>query len=80
MHLSFRCGSKRFLETMKTTIERLYQTSGSLYYHSGAFSLAYSGKNVVKLYHSLYPNTRIPHLERKRLTLEEGMEDFGIEV
>lgn len=80
LHLSIRCGSKQFLETTKTTIERLYQTSGSLYYHGGAFSLAYSGKNVVKLYRFLYPDTRVPHLKRKRLTLEKGMEIFGIEV
>ncbi len=80
LHLSFRCGSKQFLETMKTKIECLYKTSGSLYYHSKAFSLAYSGKNVVKLYRSLYPNTQAPHLERKRLTLEKGMGVFGLEV
>ena len=73
LHLNFRCGSKQFLETMKTTIARLYQALGSLYYHGGAFSLAYSGKNVVKLYGFLYPNKSILYLKRKGLKLEKGI-------
>lgn len=77
LHFSIRCGSKQFLETMRTTIECLYKTPGSLYYHSNAFSLAYAGKNVVKLYGFLYPNKSVLHLTRKKLKLEEGIRLLG---
>ncbi|MBI2599978.1 hypothetical protein HYW43_03605 [Candidatus Daviesbacteria bacterium] len=78
LHFCIRCGSKRFLETMRTTIENLYQIGpGSLSYYSNAFSLAYSGKNVIKLYRFLYPNKSILHLTRKRLKLEEGIRCLG---
>ncbi len=42
------------------------------YFAADGLSLAYSGKNVIKLYGFLYPNKSILHLARKRLKLEEN--------
>lgn len=77
LHFSIRCGSKQFLKTTRMTIKCLYKIPGSLYYHSNAFSLAYAGKNVVKLYGFLYPNKSLLHLTRKRLKLEKGIRFLG---
>ncbi len=78
LRLSFRCGSKKFLEILRVSIENLCQAGpGSLSYYSKAFSLAYSGTNVIKLYGFLYPNKSILHLTRKRLKLEEGIRFLG---
>lgn len=73
-HLSIRCGSKNFLDNLRAKISSLYKIGqGSLSYNSRAFTLAYSGTDVVKLYGFLYPNKFIPHLIRKRIKLEEGI-------
>lgn len=78
LRLSIRCGSKQFLESLREIIKNLYQINpGSLSYHSKAFSLAYSGHNVIKLYRFLYPNKSILYLTRKRLKLEEGIRFLG---
>lgn len=78
LQINLRCGSKKFLESVqKKLMQLIFIKPGSLYWHSGAFSLAYSGKDVVKLYGFLYPNTKVPNLERKRIILEKGIEALG---
>lgn len=75
--LNLRCGSKNFLEVMRSNTSLITKIGkGSLYFHSGAYSLAYSGKDVVKLYDFLYPAPSIPHLERKRVSFEKGIKSI----
>jgi len=72
--LNLRCGSKMFLETIRTKLhEQAGIGLGSLYFHSSAYSLAYSGKDVVELYDFLYPSSGLSHLERKRVSYEKGI-------
>lgn len=75
--INLRSGSKIFLEPLQKQLTQLLGIRGSLYRHSGAFSLAYSGGDVVKLYSFLYPDIRVPHLERKRVILEAGIKNMG---
>ncbi len=75
--LNLRCGNRIFLETIRSKIAALLGIGvGSLYFHSGAYSLAYSGKDVVELYDFLYPNLVLPHLERKRLKYDKGLKSI----
>lgn len=76
--INFRSGSRMFLESLQRKLMQLINIrKGSLYRHSGAFSLAYSGSDVVKLYGFLYPSLKVPHLRRKRIILEAGIEALG---
>jgi intein-encoded DNA endonuclease-like protein len=68
------CGNKLFLETMQSKLSELaFVGKGSLYFHSGAYRLAYSGRDVVKLYSFLYSFDNVPCLLRKRELLEKGV-------
>lgn len=80
--IQLRCGSKKFLEVMKQKVADLKNIAhGVLAFHGGAYSLAYTGPSVVKLYRFLYPKLTLPCLERKRLVLKGGiLEKYGIEV
>lgn len=71
--LSFRCGSKKFLISIKRTLSRLIFTEGNIYFHSGAYTLSYTPKDVVKSYHLMYPTGSVSHLQRKRQVLELGI-------
>lgn len=76
--INLRSGNKEFLETLREKILEVAEIGpGSLYKHSRAFSLAYSGKDVVKLYSFLYPNPKVPHLKRKKMVLESGIANTG---
>ena len=77
LHLNIRCGSRAFLEAIRIKLTYFIKLRGSLYFHSGAYSLAYYGKDVIELYSFLYPNQAVPCLLRKRLQLEEGVRQMG---
>lgn len=77
LQLNIRCGSKLFLESLQVRLLNFGLGPGSLYYHSRAYSLAYSGENVVKLYGLMYPSKTVPCLERKRELLEKGIRETG---
>lgn len=77
-HLNIRCGDRVFLENIRKKLNSLINLrGGSLYFHSGAYSLAYYGKDVIELYSFLYPNQVVPCLCRKRRQLEEGIKAMG---
>lgn len=79
LQLGLRCGSKNFLNDLRTKISQIYKIGhGSLSYSSRAFTLAYSGEDVVKLYHFVYPSEGVLCLERKRNKLKEGIEERGL--
>ena len=76
--INIRSGSKIFLETLRKKLIKIEGVGeGSLYYHSGAFSLAYSGRSVVKLCRFMYPSEDIPYLERKFRILQKGCVEMG---
>ena len=78
LHLNIRCGNKIFLESVHALLIKLVNLKGgSIYFHSGAYSLAYYGKDVIELYSFLYPNQAVPCLSRKRIQLEEGIKRKG---
>lgn len=78
LQINIRSGSKSFLESLQEKLSKLADLGrGSLYFHSNAYSLAYSGKNVIKLYSFMYPNLNVPHLVRKRTILEKGINHLG---
>ena len=51
---------------------------GSLHPHGTIYDLAYSTRDVVKLYDFLYPNIKVPCLKRKREILSEGIKKFQL--
>ncbi len=78
LQINIRCGSKQFLESLQDKLAPLCNLNGgSLYFHSRAYSLAYSGQDVVKLYSFMYPSEHVPCLERKRNKLRNGIKDVG---
>lgn len=79
--LRLRCGSKNFIEILrKKLISTAGVGNGHLYFHSRAYELVYSIKDVVKLYRFMYPLNNPPCLERKRDKLMQGIISYGIEV
>lgn len=78
LSIRFRCGSKNFIEPLRGSLIKVSGVSkGSLSFYGGAYSLAYSAKDVVKLFGFMYPNGDIPYLERKFRILKEGLEVWG---
>ncbi|MBI2338497.1 hypothetical protein HYU95_04930 [Candidatus Daviesbacteria bacterium] len=81
LNIRIRCGCKKFIQTLRDKITAAIGIEkGRLYFHSDAYELVYSARNVVKLYRFMYPTINMPCLERKRMILKRGLSSYGLEV
>ncbi len=79
LSIRIRCGSKRFIQSLRDHLTKIVLLgSGSLYFHSNAYDLVYSSRNVIKLYSFMYPALDVPCLKRKRDILIQGLKAFGV--
>ncbi len=72
------CGSKEFLSSTREILKSTLNIGqGSLFFHYGAYNLAYSTRDVIKLYSFIYPTSEVPCLKRKQQILEAGLKALG---
>lgn len=77
-NIRLRCGSKSFVEALRRRLTKVMGVEkGSLYFHSRAYELVYSTKNVIKLFRFMYPGENLLCLERKFKILKEGINSLG---
>lgn len=71
-------GKSKLRYTLQIGSKRIYLKLLSLgFVPTRAYSLAYSGQDVVKLYSFLYPASSVPCLKRKKRMMEEGLKVLG---
>lgn len=78
---SFRLtsGSQAFLNNLATSVIGVANIdSGKIYPGKNAYVLAYSRKDMLKLYNFIYPSDHLPCLKRKRDKFLEGIKDLGL--
>lgn len=79
LNIRIRCGSKNFIQPLQDKLtEVVHIEKGGLYFHSGAYELVYSTKDVIKLYSFMYPKLDVPCLKRKRDILIKGLKAFNV--
>ncbi|OGE64415.1 hypothetical protein A3J13_00335 [Candidatus Daviesbacteria bacterium RIFCSPLOWO2_02_FULL_36_8] len=77
LSIRFRCGSQIFIGKLRKELKKSLNISGYLYFHSNAYELVYSTKDVLKLFRFMYPERDVPHLGRKRTILQKGLNGLG---
>lgn len=79
LNIRIRCGSKKFIQTLQDKLTKIaYTGKGGLYFHSCAYALVYSAKDVLKLYSFMYSTIDVPCLKRKRGILLKGLRAFNV--
>lgn len=79
LNIRIRCGSKNFIKGLQKQLTKIVSNiKGNLYFHSNAYELVYSAKDVIKLYSFIYPTSDVPCLKRKRDILIKGLKAFNV--